>query len=126
MYTLFRLGVTQPALLAGHAQAYVGLLSAELVDASALWQRRLWLNALLLSCLGVSLVLAGVALMLWAVIPIEFMRAPWALLLVPMVPAGAALWCLRQVRAQRSDAAFVDLLNQVRADLAMLREMAAA
>ncbi len=126
MYTLLRLGLTQPALLAAHAQAYAGLLSVELAEASALWQRRLWLNALMLSCLGVTVVLGGIALMLWAVMPIEAMPAPWALLVVPVLPAAAALWSLLELRAQRSDAAFAALLEQMRADLAMLGEVATA
>jgi hypothetical protein len=122
LYTLLRLSITQPQLLAEHADAYAELVSTEVRSALALWQRQLWLNALAGACLAVAAVLAGVAWMLWAVTPVENIRAPWALLGAPLLPCALALWCLIQARAKSHGAAFEKLLQQLRADIAMLRK----
>lgn len=125
LYTLLRLSLTQPRLLADHADAYAELVTAEMRSAAALWQRRLWLHALTLCCLGVAAVLAGVAWMLWLVTPMEDIRTPWALMAAPLLPCAVALWCWLQVRASGSAAVFDNLLQQVRADIAMLRAVSA-
>lgn len=125
LYTLLRLSLTQPQLLADHADAYAELASTEMQAAAALWQRWLWLNALMVCCLGVAAVLAGVAWMLWAVTPMENIRSSWALLAAPLLPGALALGCWIQVRAQGSGAAFDKLLQQLRADIAMLRKVSA-
>jgi hypothetical protein len=125
LYTLLRLSLTQPQLLADHADAYAELVASEMHSAASLWQRRLWLNALLACCLGVAAVLAGVAWLLWAVTPTEMMRAPWVLIGAPVLPAAVALWCWIEARATGHGAAFENLLQQVRADIAMLRQVRA-
>lgn len=125
LYTLLRLSLTQPRLLADHADAYAELASTELHAAAALWQRRLWLNALMVCCLGVAGVLAGVAWMLWLVTPAENIRSAWALLAAPLLPCAVALGCWIQVRGQGGGVAFDKLLQQLRADIAMLRNVSA-
>lgn len=125
LYTLLRLSLTQPQLLADHADAYAELASTEMHAAAALWQRRLWLNALMLCCLGVAGVLAGVAWMLWLVTPVENIRWSWALMAAPLLPCVLALGCWIQVRGQGGGAAFDKLLQQLRADIAMLRKVGA-
>jgi hypothetical protein len=125
LYTLLRLSITQPQLLVEHADAYSELVSTEFHSASMLWQRRLWLNALAVGCLAVAAVLAGVAWMFWAVTPVENIRVPWALICAPLLPCVLALWCLIQARAPSHGAAFEKLLEQLRADIAMLRKVSA-
>jgi len=112
---------TQPQLLAEHAEAYAELLGTELGDATDGWKRQALLNAAALCGLGVAAVLAGVALMLWAVLPAAGMRAPWALVVAPLLPAAAALACFVAAHRQR-DTAFDKVRQQIAADLAMLRE----
>lgn len=125
LYTLLRLSITQPQLLAEHADAYAELVSTEVRSALALWQRQLGLNALAVGCLVVAAVLAGVAWMLWAVTPAENIRAPWALLGAPLLPCALALWCLIQARSRSHGIAFEKLLQQLRSDIAMLRKASA-
>lgn len=126
LHPLLHLIATQPQLLADHAEAYADLLGEELGSASALWKRRALLVGAGLCCVGVAAVLAGVALMLWAVVPAADIHAPWALVVVPMLPAGAAVACLVAARRQESSGAFSHVRNQVKADVAMLREASAS
>jgi hypothetical protein len=126
LYTLLRLSVYRPSLLTDHAEAYAELLAIEIRSASALWQRRLWLNALALCCMGVAAVLAGVAWMLWALAPAVNTGASWALFGAPALPGAIALGCLLVVRMRCQGAAFDELIKQVRSDAAMLRKVSAA
>jgi cytochrome bd-type quinol oxidase subunit 2 len=125
IHPLFHLIATRPQLLAEHAQAYAELLAAEITQASAAWKRRAILLAAALCCLGVAAVLAGVALMLWAVVAEGDIRSPWALIVTPLLPLAAALICLITARAQDEREALASLRLQVSADMAMLREVSA-
>lgn len=125
IHPLLRLVATQPQLLADHAEAYAGLVADELGKTSAVWKQRAMLGVVALSMFAVAVVLAGVALMLWAVMPASAFQAPWALVAAPAVPALAALAC--GMAAQRDGGvAFATLKQQVAADLVMLREVSAA
>ena len=123
MHPLLHLVATQPQLLADHAEAYAELVAAEIGTASAAWKRRALLNAVALCCLVVAVVLAGVALMLWAVIPAAQMHAAWVLIAAPLLPVAVALGCLLAARAQDEGGVFENLRRQMKADMAMLREM---
>lgn len=126
LHPLLHLVATQPQLLAGHAEAYAELVAAEIGTVSALWKRRALLNAVALCCLGVAAVLAGVALMLWAVIPQADVQAPWALAVAPLLPLAAALLCLMAARLRGEAGGFDKLRQQVKADIVMLRDVAGA
>jgi MFS family permease len=126
MHPLLRLIATRPALLAEHAEAYGALIAAELPRVSASWQRRALLGAVALACATVALVLAGVAAMLWAVTPEAGMRAPWALLAVPLLPLLVGLICLIAARKPTEGEPMVILRQQFAADLLVLREAARA
>ena len=123
MHPLLHLIATQPHLLAEHAVAYADLLGEELGSASAQWKRRAALGAMALCLLGVGVVLGGVAIMLWAVVPTESMRAPWALIVVPLVPLIGAVVCMVAARADAKANPFETVRMQVKADVAMLREV---
>jgi hypothetical protein len=123
LHPLLRLVATQPQLLADHAEAYAELAAAEIGAVSSVWKRRTALNAAALCCLGVAAVLAGVALMLWAVVPAADIRAPWALVAAPLVPAAAAAICLMAAVSLRSTGGFDKLRQQMTADIVMLREV---
>ncbi len=125
MHPLLRLVASQPQLLVDHAEAYAELVTVEIGAASAGWTRRVAFYAVGLCGLGVAAVLAGVACMLWAALPVPGMPAPWALLVVPLLPLAAALGCLGLARTRGQGAAFGALRRQVQADLAMLREAGA-
>ena len=126
VHPLLHLIATQPQLIADHAEAYADLLGEELGTASAVWKRRVALNALALCSVGVAAVLAGVALMLWAVIPPSDIHAPWALIVAPLVPLLAAIACVMAARAEVRTGNFDTVRMQVKADVAMLREVSAS
>ena len=77
-----------------------------------------------LGCAAVALVLAGVAVMLWAVTPVAPVHAPWVLLGVPLLPLAVAVVCVW--RAPGTDNNFARLTRQVEDDLAMLRAAASS
>jgi len=126
IHPLLHLIATKPQLLADHAEAYADLLGEEFGSASALWKRRALLGAVALCCVGVSAVLAGVALMLWAVIPPADIQAPWALVAAPLLPAALAVGCLLAARTEADTDVFSNVRRQVKADAAMLREASAS
>lgn len=125
IHPLLRLIATQPQLLADHAESYADLVGEELGKTTAVWKRRVLLNATALCLVGVAAVLGGVALMLWASLPVLSMHAPWALVAAPALPAVAALWCSYEGRRE-TDEVFKDLKQQIATDLVMLREVSAA
>ena len=125
IHPLLRLVATQPQLLADHAEAYAGLVADELGKTGAVLKQRVLLAVVALSLAAVAVVLGGVALMLWAVLPATAIQAPWALFAAPALPALVALACGLAARQERPSA-FADLKQQVAADLVMLREVSAA
>jgi hypothetical protein len=125
VHPLFRLMATQPQLLLDHAEAYADLLAEEIGHLSGAWKRRALLHAVALCSVVVATVLAGVALMLWAVVPFSEMQAPWALVAAPLLPIAAAIGCLVAAR-QPSNGAFDNLRQQLKTDMVMLREMGTA
>ncbi len=126
IHPLLQLIATQPQLLADHAEAYAELMAEEIDGVSAAWKRRAVLNAVALCSLTAAAILAGVALMLWAVIPSADLQAPWALIAAPLPPVAAGLWCLMAARRLGEGRAFENLRRQLAADMAMLREVAAS
>jgi cytochrome bd-type quinol oxidase subunit 2 len=125
MHPLLALLATRPQLLVDHAQAYAALVDEEFEAAFNCWQRRVMLQALALCLLGVAAVLAGVALMLWAVNPVLQSDAPWLLLATPVVPLLGAAGCLVLARQSTGQRAFANLSRQISADIAMLRTASA-
>ncbi|MEX8493350.1 hypothetical protein [Sphaerotilus sp.] len=124
-HALLHLITTRPQLLVDHAQAYAELANADLDVVTSAWKRQLRLAAMSLCGAAVATVLAGVALMLWAVIPASQIEAPWALVAAPLLPALVALWCLLAARSGGDPQAFGNLKEQVQADLLMLRQVGA-
>jgi sterol desaturase/sphingolipid hydroxylase (fatty acid hydroxylase superfamily) len=125
IHPLLRLIATQPQLLADHAEAYAGLVSEDLSKTATVWKWRVVYYVVALSLVAVGVVLAGVALMFWAVTPPANMQAPWALIAGPVVPLAIAVVCVLLARRKSIDA-FADLKQQAAADMAMLREVSAA
>jgi hypothetical protein len=122
MHPLLRLVLGRPQLLADHAQAYADLAAAEFSVASLRWRRRALLNAAAACSLGIALVLAGVAVMLWSVLPAAPLEARWVLIAVPLCPGLIGLGCVVAARAGSASEAFAGMRAQLLADLALLRE----
>ncbi|HEX3139725.1 MAG TPA: hypothetical protein VHQ87_06705 [Rhizobacter sp.] len=99
-------------------------MGEEFGAATARWKRQAMLSALGLCLIGVAAVLGGVALMFWAVVRPEHIQAPWALVVAPLVPLVVAIGCLVAAsRTQVTDGPFDSLRQQMKADVAMLREV---
>jgi hypothetical protein len=122
MHPLLHLIATKPQLLADHAQAYGELLATEAVSLSTAWKRRAMLMAIALCSLGVACVLAGVALMLSALMPAAAPQALVVLIMVPLLPLALCVGCLLAVRSQRDGPTLENVRRQFKADVAMLRE----
>lgn len=122
MPALLNLVVNRPQLLTEHAEAYAALVGSELGRWSALWQRRALLRSLAAGNAFVGVVLAGVALMLWSVLPAVPAQAAWALVGVPMLPLAAALACLLATPRAAEHSAFDVIRQQIDADLVLLRQ----
>lgn len=125
MPPLLHLIAKRPQLLAEHAEAYAALVAAEVGRVSSTWKRRALLYGLALFSLLVAAVLAGVALMLWAVMPALQAPATWILIVVPLVPIAAALMLLIAAPGFTERGAFESVREQINADIVLLREAAA-
>ncbi len=123
MNTLIRLLTTQPQLLLDHVEAYSDLVSQEIAAASSAYRRYLLYVVLALLLATLSLVLAGVALMLWATQPAAQIQTAWVLVVVPLVPCVLALWCGRVAKNDIRNGTFAELRGQLKADLAMFSSM---
>lgn len=111
----------QPGLLLDHASAYAELASVELDEWSGQWRQRAALVAASALLALLSLVLAGVAGLAWAVVPVSDMPMPWLLVAIPAAPlllAGLLAW---RVRGMQRETPFAELRQQLAQDLATLR-----
>lgn len=117
---LIRLFVDQPGLLADHAEAWCALVGDELGRAGSAWRRQALLLLVALALGGSALVLAGVAVLLWASVP--GLAAGPALVLVPLLPAVLALLCVLATRIEPVRPGFGALRAQLAADAQLLRD----
>ena len=125
IHPLFRLIASEPQMLADHVEAYTDLVSEEVASAAAQWKRQAVAAALVIVLAIVTAVLAGVAVMLWAVTPPDTIHAPWALIIVPLVPALAAGWAWFSAKSGDKGQGFAAIKAQLAADAAMLRSVSA-
>jgi uncharacterized membrane protein YqjE len=125
IHPLFRLLISEPQMLADHLAAYSELVAEEIGTVTTQWKRRAALHALSLVGVIVSAVLIGMALLLWAAVPIERMNAPWALIVVPAVFLALTAWAHVAARAPARDTGFHAVREQLAADAAMLHSVTA-
>lgn len=125
IHPLLHLIATRPQLLADHAEAYAELVGEQLGKARDNLKWRVLLTAVGLCMLAVGVVLSGVAVMLWAVVPPANIHMPWALIGTPVVPLLIAAICLLSARKVVEVSAFDSVKKQVQADLTMLRQVSA-
>ncbi len=125
IHPLLRLIATEPQVLGDHVEAYAELVGEEVKKTGAAWGMRLGLYAAALALGAIGLVLAGVAVMLWASLPPTGFQAPWVLLVVPGVVLLLAIVCGAVARRNPIENAFENVKKQLNADMAMLREVSA-
>ncbi|MEO6745549.1 MAG: phage holin family protein [Caldimonas sp.] len=126
IHPLLHLIATKPQLLGDHVEAYAELVGAEVGATSKMWISRVVFYAVSLFLLSAGLIFAGVALMLWAVVPPDNMNWPWLLILVPLVPVIAGVFCIMKARADMDRKPFETVKKQLSEDMAMLRDVSAA
>ncbi|WP_310386194.1 hypothetical protein [Roseateles sp.] len=127
LQALIHLFTTQPAALTQHVQAYADLFGDEFGLAKQALRKRLVLWAAAICGLSLSMGLAGVALLLWAVTPPEQVHSIWILLGVPLLPLVAALACLWAASAKLSSdgAMFANFRQQLAVDRALMTTVSA-
>lgn len=122
LQALIHLFTTQPAVLTQHALAYADLFGDEFGLAKRALRKRLLLYAAAICGISLSMGLAGVALVLWAVTAPQQIHSAWMLFAVPLLPLLAALTCLWSASARSSSdsAMFANFRQQLAADHALL------
>jgi hypothetical protein len=123
MQNIIRLIASQPQILIDHAEAYSDLLSCELVEASGAWKMCFIYSALTLMMVCIALALSGVALMLWATTPADQIHSLWILWFVPILALCGTLFSAKMAHLYTQRGAFKYLKSQIKADMAMLREV---
>lgn len=121
IHPLFITMARQPGLFLEHADAYADLAAAEL----AAWRERLQQRAVLtvaalLSAL-LGLMLAGVAGLLAAALPLNSMPLPWLLWVLPLACLVLAAGLTLRVRRLEAGNTFTSLREQMAQDLATLK-----
>jgi len=121
-HPLLKLLARRPDLLADHLDAYADLASAQVRST----RRELVSRAVLAAVSGVSallaVLLAGVALLLAAALPADLLARPWALMLIPLLPALVAVAAALKLRASAPLSALGLLREQFSRDAAMLHD----
>lgn len=125
IHPLFRLLVSEPQMLADHVEAYSELVAEEVGAVTTQWKKRAVLHAVSVASISLAAILVGVALLLWAAIPIDAMNAPWGLIAVPGVFIVLAVWAHFAARAPVAERGFKAIREQLAADAAMLRSVSA-
>ncbi len=117
----------RPQLLADHASNWAGLLAAESAAAWSQGLRRLGLMLVALLAAAMAVLLAGVALMLWALADPAALQQPWAapallgLPLALLVLAAVCAWRAQQCSTEGAPERLARLAQQWRADMALLQ-----
>jgi hypothetical protein len=125
LHPVFRLAASQPQLLAEHAAGYVGLLAEEVASSGAHIQRRVTLQLVGLLSLMVAGILGGVALLLWASLPVASLQQPWLLWFTPLVPAALGAVAIATAHNRTAPSAFASLREQFAQDASLLRRTTA-
>lgn len=126
LHPVFRTLASRPELLAEHAGAYVDLAAAEVDLAARQVRTRAALMAAALACGALGVGLAGTALLLLAVTPLQAMPAPWALAAAPAVPLAAALGLWWAQGRTAVDLRFASLQEQLALDRQLWQQVTAS
>jgi hypothetical protein len=126
IHPLFRLLVSEPQLLADHVEAYSELVAAEVGAVTTQLKRRAMLHGLSVVLLVLGTFFAGIAVMLWAVIPTDSMNHPLVLWATPVIPLVMAVWAHFAARAPVAEHGTQTIREQLAADAAMLRSVSAS
>jgi hypothetical protein len=119
IHPVFRLAAAQPMLLADHVGAYAGLVSEELLLMGMALKRRWMWQLFGAVCAGISVVLAGVAVLLWASLILPSGAVGW-LIFTPLLPALVGAWAWWVGGQPLRAVSFARLREQLLQDTALL------
>lgn len=124
IHPLFRLLVSEPQMVAEHAQAYAELVSEEAGAVAQRMKRKMILHAVSGLAFFLALILACMGLMLWAALPAADMRSPWGVIVVPAVLLLVGLGAHLAARSSAGEERGMKVIReQLAADAAMLRSV---
>ncbi|MDO5654077.1 MAG: hypothetical protein Q4G39_08235 [Brachymonas sp.] len=115
LYSLIKILLLRPTLLAQHFANYADAFRHEMQAGARQWAVKLVAGLVCGVCVLITLVLAGVAVMV-GVLQNQF---HWALVLVPLVPLAMALIALGLALRKVDHAPFALMREQFAADMAM-------
>jgi len=124
VHPLLRLVVEQPELLAEHVTAYAVAFAEEGALAAARLRRRLAWLLVACACGVGTITLAGIAVMLWATLPLSGLSASettGVLVAVPIAMLAAGACAMVRALRHRAEESFAGLRRNVAADLALIR-----
>jgi hypothetical protein len=121
-HPLIKMLVSRPEMLAEHVGAYAELAAAEASQAVDQARNKVIVGAAAGVLALVGLVLAGVAGLLCAALPVASMPAPWLLVAVPALPLVAAIGAALWLRSRPAGASFALLREQMAHDSALIQE----
>lgn len=122
-HPLIRLLASKPHLVASHIGGYVELASAQAQEAAGALKARLIWSAGAAAGLSAGAMLAGVALLIAAAVPVREMPAPWLLVAAPLVPLLAGGMCWWQARRHSVALSLAPIRAQFAADAALMAEV---
>lgn len=121
-HPLIKMLVSRPEMLAEHVGAYAELAAAEASQAVDQARNKVIVGAAAGVLALVGLVLAGVAALLCAALPLTAMPAPWLLVVVPALPLVAAIVAALWLRSRPARPSFALLREQLAQDSALVQE----
>lgn len=126
LHPLLKLLAAKPHLLAHHAGAYAELAALQAGEALRLLRRRTLMASCAAAAALLGAVLAGVALLLLAVVPLAQMPAPWLLAAAPALPLALAAMLWLRLHSTPLVLPFEPLQAQWAADAQLLADAGAA
>jgi len=126
IHPLLKLAATEPHLIGDHVEAYAELVGDEVRKTGVAWGMRAALFAAAAGLTLLGVLFAGIAVMLWAALPSSGYQAPWVLIAVPALTLAGAVAAFLMAKKRAVESAFDKIKQQLRADMAVLREVSAA
>ena len=123
---LLKMLLLPPDLLKSHAQGYVDLASEVSARYLCSLKNRWVMYGLSALTLLLALIFGGVALLLWAALPLSDAPHPWVLIALPTLSLLVSGLCWWWARTQRLQPLLSDIQAQIALDLQAIRQVQSA
>ncbi|PUE33914.1 hypothetical protein [Limnohabitans sp. Jir72] len=120
---LLKLLVLPPELLKAHAQGYADLAGQAWAQHLCTLKNRFVLYSLGLLGLLLSLILGGVALLLWCALPQIDNHHAWVLLALPLILLALSGLCWAWARSLRTRPMLDEIREQIQLDILAIQEV---